>query len=583
MRIPIRIQLGSLLLLSSLAGLAVISVATWITTQRFVLEIRASRLALTASLKAAQLASNLDVMQTSVGFITTRVLVQRALSRYNLSGNNTETNWNSTRSDIQAAIGGGGSLGQQLLMQARIYPKNASGPSGSDSLVNSTADALAGRIPLPYFLPNGSRAYLGDTRPAFSPYAFPPDLYPNLTYFSENGVQHARYEDKVITKDSTLLLGPLAINDTFSLLSLTMPIMNNSATTDALGYLTVIMNGRLVSQVIKSSEGLGDTGHVLLIGPATKSNILPITLSFKGKSKPAVAVHYVLPLNETYEKRHPDHARRIEDVPFDAASFPLIYNALRTKGQAEQSGASLHAKNEAGKPVSVGYAMLNTNMVDWTVMLEMSRSEVWRPINILRKVILGCLFATAGLMALIAFPLAHFASQPILRLREATRRSINAQSMSGTSSLGSLAYLADGTGGEMPPQQLDVTTARKEGFSLPSVSKWRRKRGEAAQAKRFERERRAFRIPGKVRERKCWIKDELSDLTETFNEMSDELMMQYSKLEERVQQRTAELELSKKAAEAANESKTLFIAFVSPLLRCLTFIWLTLVLQEYIA
>ena len=40
-------------------------------------------------------------------------------------------------------------------------------------------------------------------------------------------------------------------------------------------------------------------------------------------------------------------------------------------------------------------------------------------------------------------------------------------------------------------------------------------------------------------------------------------MMQYSRLEERVQQRTAELETSKKAAEAANESKTLFIANIS--------------------
>ncbi|KAG9973888.1 putative histidine kinase HHK5p, partial [Aureobasidium melanogenum] len=45
--------------------------------------------------------------------------------------------------------------------------------------------------------------------------------------------------------------------------------------------------------------------------------------------------------------------------------------------------------------------------------------------------------------------------------------------------------------------------------------------------------------------------------------MSDELMMQYERLEERVKQRTAELELSKKAAEAANESKTLFIANIS--------------------
>ena len=45
--------------------------------------------------------------------------------------------------------------------------------------------------------------------------------------------------------------------------------------------------------------------------------------------------------------------------------------------------------------------------------------------------------------------------------------------------------------------------------------------------------------------------------------MSDELMLQYQSLEKKVAVRTHELELSKKAAEAANESKTLFIANIS--------------------
>jgi osomolarity two-component system sensor histidine kinase SLN1 len=45
--------------------------------------------------------------------------------------------------------------------------------------------------------------------------------------------------------------------------------------------------------------------------------------------------------------------------------------------------------------------------------------------------------------------------------------------------------------------------------------------------------------------------------------MSEELMMQYERLEERVKERTLELEISKKAAEAANESKTAFIANIS--------------------
>jgi osomolarity two-component system, sensor histidine kinase SLN1 len=49
----------------------------------------------------------------------------------------------------------------------------------------------------------------------------------------------------------------------------------------------------------------------------------------------------------------------------------------------------------------------------------------------------------------------------------------------------------------------------------------------------------------------------------TFNAMADELLHQYTSLESQVAARTQELEISKKAAEAANESKTLFIANIS--------------------
>ena len=45
--------------------------------------------------------------------------------------------------------------------------------------------------------------------------------------------------------------------------------------------------------------------------------------------------------------------------------------------------------------------------------------------------------------------------------------------------------------------------------------------------------------------------------------MTEELMLQYQGLEEKVAERTRQLEISKKAAEAANESKTLFIANIS--------------------
>lgn len=71
------------------------------------------------------------------------------------------------------------------------------------------------------------------------------------------------------------------------------------------------------------------------------------------------------------------------------------------------------------------------------------------------------------------------------------------------------------------------------------------------------------KIPGKIQVRNHLIVDELTDLTGTFNEMSDELMRQYTQLEDKVAERTRELELSKKAAETANQAKTVFIANVS--------------------
>ena len=108
----------------------------------------------------------------------------------------------------------------------------------------------------------------------------------------------------------------------------------------------------------------------------------------------------------------------------------------------------------------------------------------------------------------------------------------------------------------------DQAAARKEGF-MAAVSRWKGGFARTQASNLRGSQRRTFRIPGKVPERKHWVHDELPDLTRTFNEMSEELVMQYDRLEERVKARTAELEKSKKAAEVANESKTLFIANIS--------------------
>jgi osomolarity two-component system sensor histidine kinase SLN1 len=566
MRIPIREQLALLILGSALFGIAVISVATWVTNHAFVLNVRSARLSLTASLKAAQLASNLDIMRTSAGFISTRVLVQGALARYNQQSNNTEENWTRARADMAFAVSGGGSIGQALILQSMVFPK-----SGSMSVLNSTSSMWNHTLELPLRNADGSPVYLGDDG-----LGYPPALYPNLTSFTEE--YNETYRDAGVrangielTYDSPpLLLGPWQVNDSFSLVSLTMPIVNNTSAVDVLGWLTVVMNARLISQVVQSTEGLGDTGQTIIIGPADGANLFtPGALSANSAS--AENVKYILPpVVNTTDRRKKAHYEDLHK-PFNASEYPAIQHALRIDtGEGDMSGSLISTRNEYGDPVSVGYAIPRVDLVNWVVLVEQAKSEVWQPIDHLRDVLIACIFATAGFLAILAWPLAHLAVLPIRRLQAATLKSVEPPnshpSRSSFDSFGSMPQHDgpdgddDDGGGDRGEVTVHEEVARKEGWNI--ISRWKTRHGDR-EARNRERKKRQFRIPGKVKQRKHFIRDELSDLTETFNEMSDELMMQYEKLEERVQQRTAELELSKKAAEAANESKTLFIANIS--------------------
>ena len=163
---------------------------------------------------------------------------------------------------------------------------------------------------------------------------------------------------------------------------------------------------------------------------------------------------------------------------------------------------------------------------------------------------------------LMLFPIAHFSVRPIRQLRAATKKTVEPYIPENASFVSSSSDSSfDSRDGD---EENHRAPSKKSGL-LGLVSRFRRgnKRPSGSNDANSSTRRRTFRIPGKVPERKHVIKDELTDLTETFNEMSEELVMQYERLEERVRERTAELEYSKKAAEAANESKTLFIANIS--------------------
>lgn len=85
LRVPIREQLAALVLLAVLASLAVVSVPTWLFVHGFVIDVKTQGLALTASLKAAQIAADIELLESICGAITTRIFIQQSLTQGTLA------------------------------------------------------------------------------------------------------------------------------------------------------------------------------------------------------------------------------------------------------------------------------------------------------------------------------------------------------------------------------------------------------------------------------------------------------------------------------------------------------------------
>lgn len=348
---------------------------------------------------------------------------------------------------------------------------------------------------------------------------------------------------------SNLVLGPILINDSYSLLSITVPVMDNYSDTNILGWITVVRDTRLIQRVLYDNTGLGKTGITTVIAPAGSDNLF----SHTGGPASQREVQHILPLQQSSTNTKCLSCTTDNKLYFAASSFPAVESAI-TAGfhGTREVGSLLSTHNEYGQSVSVSYATVPTELVDWIVLVEQSTSEFWSPVIKLRTIILACFFSVLGFFFLASLPLSHWAVRPITSLRAATESTIDPLHRSSS---GSLSQVNDDRVLQEPP-----TNTPKRSMLAATLFWWR---GKDRTTSTVDRQEKRFRIPSKVDTSRHWVQDDLSDLMNTFNEMSDELFLQYSKLEDRVQQRTIELEQSKKAAEAANESKTLFVANVS--------------------
>jgi len=251
-----------------------------------VIELRTSRLSLTTDLKAAQLTQSLVILHNSVSSISTRLILQNALRRWH-TGNNTAENWQRAIEDLEIVTGSnGGGFGG--LLQAVVYdPSLGNGnhtPGGLNilggrlGLMNVTGEN-ARSIVIPASPDNGWKAgYLGNSTDFYGETAtseriqageilhdgFPDSLYPTA---ADNDL------DEVVARGG-VVMGPVKVNGSFFIMSITNPIINNTSKADLLGFLTVVVNAQLVYDVVRDTRGLGDTGQVILVGPNTPNNLL---------------------------------------------------------------------------------------------------------------------------------------------------------------------------------------------------------------------------------------------------------------------------------------------------------------------
>ena len=472
------------------------------------------------------------------------------------AGNKTAENWVNTAADLAGALANG-----QLLIQASIFPAvNDGNETALFGLVNVTSDAVNNTIVLPqYTHSDGSPVYLGE--PGLG---YPPDLYPNLTYFGSpndsSSDYHVEAYGRRLDPATVLIAGPLLLNNETALLSATTGIMNNTSRQQVLGWLTVIINASMLVTIRDSMEGLGKSGEVLIVGPDSYNNHFPFNIRTKNDSSAMQdqRVRYILPPSSygNLRHRHEDRANFSEaQMGFPATAFPAVEDAwTQDQNSINNAGSLLDSHNEENVRISVGYAQISTPLVDWVLLVEQSYNEVVEPINHLRDIVLICVFSVMAGLLVFTFPLAHYSVAPIRQLRAATQRTVEPYQPDDSQS-----GFSQQSGRHDSSPEYDEQEAKKEGF-FTAVSKWAT---NASPQRLSGRSRHGFAIPSKVPERRHIIYDELTDLTSKFNEMSDELAMQYQRLEERVKERTAQLEKAKQAAEAANQSKTLFIANIS--------------------
>lgn len=337
--------------------------------------------------------------------------------------------------------------------------------------------------------------------------------------------------------------GPFLVGDSFylSITRAVPPQLSNNIDSpgDMLGYITLVSKATALLSVVRTTD-LEDESSMFLIKLYTNFT----------RNGPALieGQHF----EYSYVTPNPICPNCLNSK-FPISPSSPEYAALVNK----TSGAMVNYKFPNYGMVSTGYAPVKVSSQVWGVVVFQRHKYVYGPITNIQHISIISVFSIGAGVCVLTFLLSGWVLRPITRLQAATEQSFsNPRHTSGFWCCSKRIFVSITSSFKKPGCITKDNTCKKSEKTL----------NEQGWISDYNKDMPVPKLPETIVSRK-YIYDELTELTETFNDTTAELRKQYKLLEERVEERKKEIRLAKNLAETANEAKSLFIANITHELR----------------
>lgn len=522
LKIGIRTQLILLVTFACLFALIILAIVCGVYFSHNLTNLRAERLEVISQLKSSQVTQSIDYLFYQVYYLTTRDTITTPLTSYR-AGNNSQAVFDVAQSSLDQFVSNSESFAAARLynLDLKIVAESFNNVTKISTPAMDYLYPLQQNVSVPNEIIDLSNHI--DSFYFSGPVSNSSDVF--STYFI--GITYAVYANT-----SILLLSP-----------------------SIAGYLSVITSADNIQQAVNNNNAnlsnfnTSEDYTVIAYEPVFESNDTDDTAS--SSNLKLVGFQSVFPVTDSSIDNN-----RVYPINESSAAKEALTNSF---------GSSTNKRDVNGNTVAIGYSrlQLDTNTY-WSICISQRKSTFNAPLTKFKNIIIGVSIGIGVFVCLITFPLAVLFIRPITRLKDATDAITQSKREKEKAILDDVA----------PPPYYSTFMRRLHDSSTNPTLRNRGKHGtnrhsflSAGTGGSNSQYSTGIRLPSKIPHDKSFFKDELTELTEAFNIMREELEKQYVHLEDRVKLRTKELEASKIEAEAANEAKTVFIANISHELR----------------